>query len=89
MLFGTFDDSAPPHTHFKTVILGRDHPFHSLLFIDSPVWWMMLLLLTKEYDAVDIDGDNEEDVSGNVGENLSHVKEGFWWWERVLSLELR
>ena len=64
----------PTHTHL-TVILGRDHPFHSLLFIDSPM--MMLLLLTKEYDADDIDGDNEEDVSGNVGENLSHIKEGF------------
>ena len=49
---------------------------------------MMMLLLTKEDDADDVDGDNEEDVSGNVGENLSHIKEGFWWRERVLSLEL-
>ena len=49
---------------------------------------MMLLVLTKEDDADDVDGDNKEDVSGNVGENLSHIKEGFWWRERVLSLEL-
>ena len=38
---------------------------------------MMLLVLTKEDDADYVDGDNEEDVSGNVGENLSHIKEGF------------
>ena len=38
---------------------------------------VMLLLLTKEDGADDVDGDNKEDVSGNVGENLNHIKEGF------------
>ena len=49
----------PPHKHVFTVILGRDHPFHSLSFIDSPLWWwcycwrkkmmqMMLMVIMKK-----------------------------------------
>ena len=71
----------PTHTFLNCNL--RERPPLSFIVI----YWQ-LLLLTKEYDADDIDGDNEEDVSGNVGENLSHIKEGFWWRERVLSLEL-